>query len=59
VKRGLERRKGSISNGRSYGEFGGFWDEHGLSEYCDKTRRVNVTHHSKRTAKHRVGKSAV
>lgn len=40
MKRELERRKGSISNGRSYAEIGEFWDEHDLSGYWGKTRKV-------------------
>ncbi|MBI1995820.1 MAG: hypothetical protein HYS66_05070 [Deltaproteobacteria bacterium] len=33
-------RKSSISKARSYAEMGEFWDEHGLSDYWGKTRRV-------------------
>jgi hypothetical protein len=33
-------RKSSISKARSYAEMGEFWDEHDLSDYWGKTRRV-------------------
>ncbi|MBI2367048.1 MAG: hypothetical protein HYV01_18910 [Deltaproteobacteria bacterium] len=33
-------RKSSISKARSYAEMGEFWDEHDLSDYWGKTKRV-------------------
>lgn len=39
-RRNMKRGKSSISKGRSYNEIGEFWDEHDLSTYWDKTRKV-------------------
>ena len=36
----MKKSKSSISNGRSYKEIGEFWDEHDLSDYWGKTRKV-------------------
>ena len=36
----MQRTKISISKARSYAEIGEFWDEHDLSDYWGKTRRV-------------------
>jgi CopG antitoxin of type II toxin-antitoxin system len=36
----MKKNKSSISKGRSYGEIGEFWDEHDLSDYWSKTRKV-------------------
>ena len=36
------RRETSISKGRSYVEIGEFWNEHDLSEYWGKTRKVEI-----------------
>jgi len=36
----MKKGKSSISKGRSYVEIGEFWDEHDLSEYWGKTRKV-------------------
>ena len=32
--------KSSISKARSYAEIGEFWDEHGLSDFWKKTKKV-------------------
>ena len=40
MRRSIESRKSSISKSRSYAEIGEFWDEHDLSDYWSKTRRV-------------------
>jgi hypothetical protein len=36
----MKESKSSISKARSYAEIGEFWDEHDLSNYWDKTRKV-------------------
>jgi hypothetical protein len=36
----MKKNKSSISKARSYAEIGEFWDEHDLTDYWDKTRRV-------------------
>jgi CopG antitoxin of type II toxin-antitoxin system len=36
----MKRGKSSISKARSYAEIGEFWDEHDLSKYWGKTRKV-------------------
>ena len=36
----MKKSKSSISKGRSYAEIGEFWDEHDLSDYWGKTRKV-------------------
>ena len=36
----MKKSKSSISKARSYGEIGEFWDEHDLSNYWGKTRKV-------------------
>jgi hypothetical protein len=36
----MRKGKSSISKARSYAEIGGFWDEHDLSDYWGKTRKV-------------------
>jgi CopG antitoxin of type II toxin-antitoxin system len=36
----MKRSKSSISKARSYAQIGEFWDEHDLSGYWDKTRKV-------------------
>jgi hypothetical protein len=36
----MKKGKSSISKARSYAEIGEFWDEHDLSDYWDKTRKV-------------------
>jgi hypothetical protein len=36
----MKKNKSSISKARSYAEIGEFWDEHDLSDYWHKTRKV-------------------
>ena len=36
----MRQRKASISKARSYAETGEFWDEHDLSDFWRKTRKV-------------------
>ena len=36
----MQKGKSSISKARSYAEIGEFWDEHDLSDYWGKTRKV-------------------
>ena len=36
----MKKGKSSISKARSYGEIGEFWDEHDLSKFWGKTRKV-------------------
>ena len=36
----MKKSKSPISKARSYAEIGKFWDEHDLSDFWDKTRRV-------------------
>jgi hypothetical protein len=36
----MKKSKSSISKARSYAEIGEFWDEHDLTNYWDKTRKV-------------------
>ena len=36
----MKKGKSSISKARSYAEIGEFWDEHDLSDYWGKTRKV-------------------
>ena len=36
----MKKNRSAISKGRSYKEIGEFWDEHELSDYWDKTRKV-------------------
>lgn len=36
----MKKGKSSISKARSYGEIGEFWDEHDLSDYWGKTRKL-------------------
>jgi hypothetical protein len=36
----MKKSKSSISKARSYAEIGEFWDEHDLSDFWKKTRRV-------------------
>ena len=36
----MKKGRSSISKARSYGEIGEFWDEHSLSDYWGKTRKV-------------------
>ncbi len=36
----MKKSKSSISKANSYAEIGEFWDEHDLSDYWDKTRKV-------------------
>ena len=36
----MKKAKSSISKARSYAEIGEFWDEHDLSDYWGKTRKV-------------------
>jgi len=36
----MKKAKSSISKAHSYAEIGEFWDEHDLSTYWDKTRKV-------------------
>ena len=36
----MNRNRSSISKARSYAGIGEFWDEHDLSDFCGKTRRV-------------------
>jgi hypothetical protein len=36
----MKKSKSSISKARSYAEIGEFWDEHSLSDYWGKTRKV-------------------
>ena len=36
----MKKNKSSISKARSYAEIGEFWDEHDLSDFWGKTRRV-------------------
>ena len=36
----MKKGKSSISKARSYAEIGEFWDEHDLSQYWGKTRKV-------------------
>lgn len=38
--KGIRRRRGSLSKARSYAEIREFWDEHDLSDYWSKTRKV-------------------
>lgn len=35
-------RKSSVSHAATYAAIGGFWDEHDLSDYWDKTRSVRA-----------------
>jgi hypothetical protein len=36
----MKKSKSSISKARSYGKMGEFWDQHDLSGYWDKTKKV-------------------
>jgi hypothetical protein len=36
----MKKNKSSISKGRSYAEIGEFWDEHDLSDFWNKTKKV-------------------
>ena len=36
----MKKSKSSISKTRSYAEIGEFWDEHDLSDFWKKTRKV-------------------
>jgi hypothetical protein len=36
----MKKGKSSISKARSYAEIGEFWDEHDLSDFWKKTRKV-------------------
>jgi hypothetical protein len=36
----MKKGKSSISKARSYAEIGEFWDQHDLSDYWGKTRKV-------------------
>ena len=36
----MKKTKSSLSKARSYAEIGEFWDEHDLSDYWRKTRKV-------------------
>ena len=36
----MQKNKSSISKGRSYAKIGEFWDEHDLSDFWGKTRKV-------------------
>ena len=36
----MKKSKSSISKAQSYAEIGEFWDEHDLSDYWSKTRKV-------------------
>ena len=36
----MKKNKSSISKARSYAEIGEFWDDHDLSDYWSKTRKV-------------------
>jgi hypothetical protein len=36
----MKKSKSSISKARSYAEIGEFWDEHDLSKYWSKTRKM-------------------
>ena len=36
----MKKSKSSISKAQSYAEMGEFWDEHDLSDYWSKTRKV-------------------
>lgn len=36
----MKKSRSSISKARSYAEIGEFWDEHDLSDFWGKTRRV-------------------
>ena len=36
----MKKSKSSISKARSYAEIGEFWDEHDLSDFWGKTRKV-------------------
>jgi hypothetical protein len=36
----MKKTKSSLSKARSYAEIGEFWDEHDLSDYWSKTRKV-------------------
>ena len=38
----MKKNKSSISKARSYREIGEFWDEHDLSDFWKKTRRVKL-----------------
>jgi hypothetical protein len=36
----MKKNRSSISNSRSYAEIGEFWDEHDLTDYWGKTKKV-------------------
>jgi len=36
----MNKGKSSLSNAKSYGEIGNFWDTHDLSDFWDKTKEV-------------------
>ena len=36
----MKKSRSSISKARSYAEIGEFWDEHNLSDFWGKTRKV-------------------
>jgi len=38
----MKKNRSSISKARSYSEIGEFWDEHDLSDFWKKTRKVKV-----------------
>jgi hypothetical protein len=38
----MKRSKSSISKGRSYSEIGEFWDDHDLTGFWKKTRKVKM-----------------
>lgn len=38
----MKKGRSSISKARSYREIGEFWDEHSLSDYWGKTRKVEL-----------------
>ncbi len=38
----MKKGRSSISKARSYREIGEFWDEHSLSDYWGKTRKVKL-----------------
>jgi hypothetical protein len=36
----MKKRRSSISNARTYAEIGEFWDEHDMSDFWKKTKKV-------------------
>ncbi len=38
----MKKGKSSVSKAKSYKEIGEFWDTHSLSDYWDKTRKVQL-----------------